>query len=156
MSPCTTRPWCFCQTRVRAPWGRRTRVPPSHPATAQCSGLPSKPKLGEGAREVCVARWYDPVSGQFLSLDPLVGLTQAPYRYVGDDPANEEDPLGLVGEPFGGARSRPVPSSMTPLSPCGHYQTVPGQQQGLRSVAFRSSSTAGPVTQRGLPIGLQL
>ena len=41
------------------------------------------------------ARYYDPASGQFLSLDPDVGLTQAPYNYAGEDPVNESDPSGL-------------------------------------------------------------
>ena len=41
------------------------------------------------------ARYYDPASGQFLSLDPDVGLTRAPYNYAGDDPVNLTDPLGL-------------------------------------------------------------
>ena len=41
------------------------------------------------------ARYYDPASGQFLSLDPDVGLTRAPYNYAGDDPVNEVDPTGL-------------------------------------------------------------
>lgn len=42
-------------------------------------------------------RYYDPVTGQFLSVDPLVAVTGEPYEYAGDDPVNEEDPLGLWG-----------------------------------------------------------
>ena len=40
-------------------------------------------------------RYYDPSTGQFLSVDPLVGLTQAPYSYAGNDPVNGSDPSGL-------------------------------------------------------------
>jgi RHS repeat-associated protein len=48
------------------------------------------------------ARFYDPQTAQFLSVDPLVGLTQQPYAYVGGDPLNLGDPSGLCKTPFGG------------------------------------------------------
>jgi uncharacterized protein RhaS with RHS repeats len=41
------------------------------------------------------ARWYDPATGQFISVDALVGITDQPYEYVGGDPVNGSDPLGL-------------------------------------------------------------
>jgi len=41
------------------------------------------------------ARTYDPATGQFLTVDPLVGETRAPYNYVGDNPVNGADPSGL-------------------------------------------------------------
>ncbi len=41
------------------------------------------------------ARTYDPVTAQFLSVDPAVGITRAPYNYAGDNPLNEADPTGL-------------------------------------------------------------
>src|SRR5262249_41617547 len=41
------------------------------------------------------ARYYDPATGQFLSRDPLVSLTQAPYGYAGENPVNLTDPSGL-------------------------------------------------------------
>ncbi len=42
------------------------------------------------------ARVYDPVTAQFLSRDPLVWLTRAPYNYAGDNPLNYDDPSGLA------------------------------------------------------------
>jgi RHS repeat-associated protein len=41
------------------------------------------------------ARYYNPATGQFLTQDPLQALTEAPYSYVGDDPLNGTDSLGL-------------------------------------------------------------
>ena len=42
------------------------------------------------------ARWYDPMSGRFLSEDPL-GLAGGwnPYAFAGNDPVNYSDPSGL-------------------------------------------------------------
>ena len=42
------------------------------------------------------ARTYDPATAQFLSVDPLAGLTRAPYTYTEDNPVNAGDPSGLL------------------------------------------------------------
>jgi RHS repeat-associated protein len=41
------------------------------------------------------ARYYDPATAQFLSVDPAVAATQEAYAYVGGDPLNQTDPTGL-------------------------------------------------------------
>jgi uncharacterized protein RhaS with RHS repeats len=45
---------------------------------------------------VVVGRYYDPATGQFLSVDPMVEQTQQAYIYVGDDPVNSCDPSGQL------------------------------------------------------------
>ena len=40
------------------------------------------------------ARYYDPGTALFLTLDPMVDTTRAPYVYSGDNPANYTDPTG--------------------------------------------------------------
>ena len=40
-------------------------------------------------------RYYDPATGQFISVDPLVDETGQPYAYVNGDPVNGLDPNGL-------------------------------------------------------------
>lgn len=42
------------------------------------------------------ARVYDPATAQFLSVDPLVALTRAPYNYSRDNPLNQSDPSGVL------------------------------------------------------------
>jgi hypothetical protein len=56
------------------------------------------PEPRGSARGGCVARYYDPSTGQFLSLDPAVSLTESPFNYAEDNPVNEVDPSGLSGQ----------------------------------------------------------
>jgi RHS repeat-associated protein len=41
-----------------------------------------------------LARYYDPSTGQFLSVDPLVGQTLQPYAYADGNPVSNTDPTG--------------------------------------------------------------
>lgn len=41
------------------------------------------------------ARYYDPATGQFISIDPEVSLTSQAYAYTGSNPLNAADPTGL-------------------------------------------------------------
>ena len=55
------------------------------------------------------ARYYDPATAQFITVDPAVDATQSAYTYGSDDPLNEEDPSGWcaieMGKGGGGYRS---------------------------------------------------
>lgn len=42
------------------------------------------------------ARYYDPVTGQYITRDPLTPITQEPYSYANDNPINDADPTGLL------------------------------------------------------------
>ena len=46
-------------------------------------------------------RVYDPSTAQFLSVDPILALTLAPYGYAGDDPVNLADRTGLTSHEEG-------------------------------------------------------
>jgi RHS repeat-associated protein len=41
-----------------------------------------------------INRYYDPGTGQFLSVDPDLSETQQPYSYASGDPVNDTDPSG--------------------------------------------------------------
>jgi RHS repeat-associated protein len=41
------------------------------------------------------ARYYDPATGQFLSVDPLAARTRARYTYAAENPLSNTDPSGL-------------------------------------------------------------
>ena len=40
------------------------------------------------------ARYYEPSTGQFISVDPLIAQTLQPYAYAGGDPVRNTDPSG--------------------------------------------------------------
>ena len=51
-----------------------------------------------------IHRYYDPTTGQFLSVDPLVDQSGQPYAYTSNDPVNLRDPSGLCNSnPFSGS-----------------------------------------------------
>jgi RHS repeat-associated protein len=56
------------------------------------------------------AREYDPATGQFVSVDPLVAATREPYVYAGDNPLTDRDRSGLgIEEIFEGGLGIPCP-----------------------------------------------
>lgn len=56
------------------------------------------------------ARYYDPATQQFLTVDPLLAATEQAYTYAGGSPLNATDPSGLkVIAPDGGGSSGIMP-----------------------------------------------
>ena len=55
--------------------------------------------VGNGVRETYSARYYNPATGRFVSMDPENGIPTDPktlhkYLYAGGDPVNAKDPTG--------------------------------------------------------------
>ena len=42
------------------------------------------------------ARYYDPTTGQLLTVDPALAATNQPYAFTAGDPINGSDPSGLM------------------------------------------------------------
>ena len=42
-----------------------------------------------------IRRYYDPTTGQFITVDPSVDQTEAQYAYAAGDPVDSSDPTGL-------------------------------------------------------------
>jgi len=78
--------------------GRHTSASGPHHVPRRARRCPRR--HGGGPSEpVVVGRYYDTTTGQFLSVDPEISASHAPYSYVQDDPTNYNDPLGLLGRP---------------------------------------------------------
>ncbi|MHB1790248.1 MAG: RHS repeat-associated core domain-containing protein, partial [Acidimicrobiales bacterium] len=73
-----------------------------------------------------INRYYDPSTAQFISVDPLVGVTGQAYSYAGNDPVNGSDPLGL----FGCSRTDPLGCVGNAAETAGH-----AVNSGLNSAA---------------------
>ena len=72
------------------------------------------------SREFVVNRYYDPTTGQFLSVDPDVAQTGQPFGYANEDPVNNADPLGLcvAGQNEGCVGGVPHVPSTPAQAPC--------------------------------------
>jgi RHS repeat-associated protein len=104
------------------------------------------------------ARWYDPQTGQFLSVDPLDTETGAAYYYAEDDPTTFSDPTGLdswcvvlIPGGLAGPGCAPPPSIPNPLPGVAHAigQLASGAWQDVKSIgnaigSLLFSSASGP------------
>ena len=70
------------------------------------------------------ARVYDPATAQFLTVDPVVSLTGAPYNYAEDNPLNRGDATGLSSwNPFSESFwTEGNFISESPLNPIPYYE----------------------------------
>ncbi len=59
-----------------------------------------------------INRYYDPATGQFTSLDPLVDQTLQPYAYTAGDPVSQTDPTGLDGGDAGSPHHDRLPAPL--------------------------------------------
>ena len=94
-------------------------------------------------------RYYDPTTGQFLSVDPLVAVTGDPYLYAGGNPTTRSDPSGL--DPGGCHNGRPNAVSGACESVSTHSQFTVDGSLGGKSFAnvttpIRKRSGIGAVT----------
>ncbi|MHB8593104.1 MAG: RHS repeat-associated core domain-containing protein, partial [Acidimicrobiales bacterium] len=116
-----------------SPYGEVLSPPPSISNPFGFAGQYTDPETGLLYLQ---HRYYDPATGQFLSVDPAVAVTQSLYSYAGDDPVNRVDPLGLCTTPTGNANQ---PFAYTP------GQCTPQQVQQIDQAAA-AARAAGPAS----------
>ena len=81
---------------------RSSRLPMT---TSTCTRRTSSAReLGRGAYDLAstgssVHRYHDPVTAQFVSVDPALSVTGQPYLYAGGDPVNRVDSSGDISCP---------------------------------------------------------
>jgi RHS repeat-associated protein len=89
----------YCQKHASAPLSPFIAA---KAASLECYGTSTAidyERTAPNASDGSINRYYDPGTAQFLSVDPLVNLTQAPYSYAGDNPVNGSDSNGMIGDP---------------------------------------------------------
>jgi RHS repeat-associated protein len=77
-------------TATYAAYGTRTAT-----GTTSAFGYAGQYTDTESGLQWLRARYYDPTTGQFLTVDPLAAATGARYAYAGGNPITGADPSGL-------------------------------------------------------------
>jgi RHS repeat-associated protein len=102
------------------------------------------------------ARVYDPATAQFLSVDPMVGLTRALYNYAGDNPLNHGDASGLSSwNPFSESFwTEGNVISESPLNPVPYYEKeIESYENGCGYLASVAHGLEGAVAGAALFAG---
>jgi RHS repeat-associated protein len=89
-------------------------------------------------------RVYDPATAQFLSVDPAVSVTRAPYNYGGDNPVNHGDPTGLSAEGIEGVPCYWPLCGPPPPAVEGVQHGVEGITHGVEGVWNSINENEGP------------
>jgi len=97
-------------------------------------GFAAQYLLSDSGLYLMGARMYDPLTAQFLSVDPALASTMEPYGYVAGNPLNLADPSGMTDappqptceNPFAASCAPPLPPpsntcNQTPIQPGGVY-----------------------------------
>jgi uncharacterized protein RhaS with RHS repeats len=90
-----------------------------------------------------IDRYYDPTTGQFMSVDPLVNETQQPYAYTGGDPVNETDPSGRVYSPGNADGGFGDETGWPPGTGSGSEEPVAENAQGQATEAWSPDGPDG-------------
>ena len=87
--------------------------------------------------DLSARRVYDPATAQFLTVDPLVAITGAPYNYADDNPLDLRDAVGLLWTPLAGGAGGAD-------AVCGATIEIPGVDIGTCGAAGISTASQPP------------
>jgi RHS repeat-associated protein len=125
------------------PYGNPRGTPP--PAWPDANGFLGKPADPTTGLTILGARFYDPATGRFLSVDPILDTTSpqqlAGYSYAADDPVSSADPTGLLKCEY-------------PGGPCVGQSPAPGSGDGKGSTGSTGSGGSGSSGDQGNGNGL--
>jgi RHS repeat-associated protein len=107
-------------------------------------GYDGQPTDPETALVWLGARRFDANTAQFMSSDPVLGLTDAPYTYAGDDPENRSDLAGLCEDTNGQTYSASFDGTGPGQLTLGN-EPVPALLDTVQITATRSPSIDGLV-----------
>ena len=115
------------------------------------------------------ARVYDPATAQFLTVDPMVGVTRAPYNYANDNPLNHGDASGLSswnpfsesfwteGNVISESPLNPIPYFEQEISSyengCGYLAAVTHGLEGTLAGAALFAGGEGEIAAEGADVG---
>ena len=149
----------LCRQRVPARPVAELPRPRVFAKQGRSSERSSTSRVRRNAREVCVARWYDPSTGEFMSVDPDLAETDQPYTYAGADPVNAVDRSGMSTHGYCDELSASV--NFNPLLPI--IAPVPGFNPGINIYADSmecimedTSGNVGLVTEGERHYGINL
>jgi RHS repeat-associated protein len=106
-----------------------------------------------------INRYYDPITGSFVNVDPDVMTTGQPYAYADDDSVNVVDPSGDIAvagppppptDPLPIGPLPPMPSPTPPSS--GPTAPLPGTGSGSGT----TTSSPGPLLFGGVSSGITI
>jgi hypothetical protein len=120
VSPCATRHHLAtlpCRRRASAQISPDVGAFRPTALRRRSSDRPAASKLRGNARGVCVARWYDPATGEFLSVDPDFNETLDAYGYADENPLDGTDPSGLYNAADDSIQCEYDPSACNPSNP---------------------------------------
>ncbi len=92
------------------------------------------------------ARYYSPITGQFLSVDPAIATTRQPYAYANGSPTNIVDPSGDIGAGLcagGDATIATLAGISFSIEVCGEIGTFGAAETVTVSAAFVVGADAG-------------
>ncbi len=98
-----------------------------------------------------INRYYDPVTDQFVSIDPEVTMTDQPYAFSNDNPLDNSDPTGLFALALSGSSPAPTVGKGNGPRPVTVTEDTPPPPIIVSTSTFGYWQITGSITVTGAP-----